>query len=229
MAQPTYRTLGDMRQELRVRLGFAATGSAQGASNDLLNSFLQQAQNSIYWEQDWKFLMTYVDVDLGVNQNQIDYPGAINPQRLVPPVGFKSPVWVKDSSTWIPINEGISADMWDTMDTTSVPSAYERYNQILFYPKNNTLRTVRVWGIVNLGRFTQDADFASINSDLVFLHALAHAKAHYGKSDAAVYLTQFTALMNQLKGKQIGSNGVFSRGQPSDDRYFRPQVIGRDI
>ena len=50
MALPTARNLGSLRQELRDRLGFAAFGSQAGINTALLDSFLRQAQEQLYWE-----------------------------------------------------------------------------------------------------------------------------------------------------------------------------------
>jgi hypothetical protein len=36
------------------------------------------------------------------------------------------------------LDEGISTGMWNTMDTLSYPTRYERYAQLLMYPKADT-------------------------------------------------------------------------------------------
>ncbi len=219
MAAFTYRTLGDLRQELRVRLGFGATGASQGANNDLLNSFLQNAQLEVYWLQDWKKLHTYVDKTVGVGQNLVDYPttaagdsATLDPNRLVPTAGSKSPIWVKDANRWIPLDQGINEDLWDTMDQQDTyPARFELLDQILLWPKSDSLRTLRIWGIKALDRFTQDGDRASVDDSLIFLHALAHGKTHYGRADAPVYMSQWERISGKIKGAQIGSNRVFRR------------------
>ena len=50
MALPTARNLGSLRQELRDRLGFASFGSQAGINTAILDSFLRQAQEQLYWE-----------------------------------------------------------------------------------------------------------------------------------------------------------------------------------
>ncbi len=214
-----YRTLGELRQELRVRLGFGATGTSQGANNDLLNSFLQNAQNEVYWLQDWKKLHTFVDKTVGVGQNQIDYPtiaagdsATLNPDRLVPTGKSPTPLWVLDADRWIPMHQGINEDMWDTMDQQDTyPSRYELLDQILLWPRSDSVRTIRIWGIKALERFTQDGDRATVDDSLIALHALAHGKAHYGRADAPVYMAQWDRLKAKILGAQTGSNRVFRR------------------
>ena len=84
MALPTKRNLGDMRQELRDRLGFAATGRQAGPNTSIMNSFLRNGQVQLYWQFDWP-LLKRVDKTTNTNQGQVlyDLPDDVDPDRLV--------------------------------------------------------------------------------------------------------------------------------------------------
>lgn len=215
-----YRTLGDLRTELLARLGMGGMGASGGANLALVNSFLRNGQAQLYRMQDWKHLIAYEDKVLGVSQNQLDYPvKCTRDQRVLR-------IETQTSGQWRELKEGITTDMWSTMDTQSYPVRYERYAQLLIYPKANQSYTLRIWYVADLGRFTQETDTATLDDEMVFLHALANAKAHYRQPDAATYQGQLNTLLAGLRGQSFGSNGVYRRGEPPVSEP-RPAVVGR--
>jgi hypothetical protein len=224
-----YRTLEELRTELLARLGMAGMGASGGANLALINSFLRNGQAQLYRMQDWKHLIDYEDKTLGTSQNLIDYPAAgvmaggsaARDKRVLR-------IETTYAGEYLELKEGISTDMWSTMETLAPPSRYERYAQILVYPKADQAYTVRVWFVADLGRFTDNGDACTMDDEMVFLHALANAKAHYRQPDAATYQGQLNTLLASLRGQSFGSNGVYRRGDPvGSDR--KPLVVGRDV
>lgn len=224
-----YRTLEALRTELLARLGMGGMGASGGANLTLIDSFLRNGQAQLYRMQDWKFLIDYQDKILGTEQNLLDYPDdgvlagrtAARDKRILR-------VEYEYNGQWLELEEGILTEMWSTMDTLSSPVRYERYAQILMYPKANQPYTVRIWFVGDLGRFTQDNDPATMDDEMVFLHALANAKAHYRQPDAATYQGQLNTMLSSLRGQSFGFNGVYRRdvgGIPER----KPAVVGRDI
>ena len=216
-----YRTLEALRAEILARLGMGGMGPSGGANQALIDSFLRNGQAQLYWLQDWRRLTWFEDKSIGVGQNQIDYPAACGRDQRV--LRIESPV----GGQYAKLCEGITTDMWSTMDTQGSPQCYERFEQILLYPKADQLYTVRVWYVADLGRFTENGDNATLDDEMIFLHALANAKAHYRQPDAATYQGQLNSLLGSLRGQSFGSNGVYRRG---DDAQIerRPAVVGRD-
>lgn len=222
----TYRALGDLRQELRARLGHQASGAASGASNPIVDSFLRTSQEYIYWMSDWKKLTAHSDATIGVAQNLLDYPVDANPERLYTPPGSASPIWVLYSNKWLGLREGISLNHWDSMDDQdSYPTRYERYDQLQFWPKSNAVYTLKIWYIKKLARFTQENDRASVDDNLILTHALAKAKAHYRHPDANLYVSEWAMLEARVKGGSIGQNSVIRRSHTADDPLPKPIVI----
>jgi hypothetical protein len=224
-----YRPLEALRTELLARLGMGAMGASGGANLTLIDSFLRNGQAQLYRMQDWKHLIDYQDKTLGTDQNLLDYPNAgvmsagtaARDKRILR-------VEYEYNGQWLELTEGITTKMWSTMDTLASPVRYERYAQILVYPKADQTYTVRIWFVADLGRFTQDDDEATLDDEMILLHALANAKAHYRQPDAATYQGQLNTLLASLRGQSFGSNSVYRRGDGgAPDR--KPAVVGRDV
>jgi hypothetical protein len=226
-----YRTLEELRADLMARLGMGAMG-ASGASQTLMNSFLRNGQAQLYWAQDWKHLQDYADKPLGVSQNLLDYPTAGTMNASAGCARDKRVLRVETvySSQWRRLVEGIDTEMWNTMDTLAFPVRFERLAQVLIYPKADQIYTVRFWFVHDLGRFTQDADVATLDDEMILLHAVTNAKAHYRHPDASLYQGQLSSLMASLRGQSFGSgrDAVVRRNDraPAEPR---PLVVGRDV
>lgn len=217
-----YRTLGELRAELLARLGMAAMGASGGANGTLIDSFLRNAQAQLYTMTDWRPLIAYNDTTTGVGQNQYDYPNACERDTRV------LKIEVNYSGQWSELKEGITTSMWSTMDTQGPPARYERFAQILIYPKSDTAYTLRVWYVADLGRFTQTNDRATLDDELILLHAVTNAKAHYRQPDAELYKGQLDQQLARLRGRQFSLNGVYRRdGAVEVER--KPAVVGRDV
>lgn len=223
-----YRTLGALRTELLARLGMGAMGASGGANLTLIDSFLRNGQAQLYRMQDWKHLIDYQDKTLGTEQNLLDYPdagamtgrSAQRDQRILR-------VETAYNGQWRVLCEGIRTSDWDTMDTLSYPMRYDRLGQVLIYPKADTTYTVRFWFVGDLDALDDEGDRCTLDDDMVFLHALANAKAHYRQPDAATYQGQLNTLLASLRGQSFGSNGVYRRDErPASEP--RPAVVGRD-
>lgn len=216
------RTLGDLRSVLLSRLGMGGMGASGGANTPLIDSFLFEAQKYLYWMQDWKRLTGYEEISTGIGQNLYDYPeGCVHEQRILR-------VEINYAGQWSKVREGITTEMWSTMDTLSVPARYERYGQLLLYPKSNQAYTLRIWYVCDLGAFAANGDLATIDDSMILLHATATAKAHYRQPDAKLYEGQLEQLLARIRGQSFGSNGVYQRSD-STPIERKPAVVGRDV
>lgn len=226
----TYRTLGALRSVLLARLGMGAMGASGGGNATLIDSFLQEGQRFLYWMQDWKRLTDYKDEPTGVNQNLYDYPSsgtmvtantAARDQRILR-------LEVLYAGQYVEIKEGITTEMWSTMDQKGPPTRYERLAQILVYPKADAAYTLRAWYVADLGAFDAETDAATLDDSMILLHATAHAKAHYRQPDAKLYMDDLQTLYGSIRGQSFGSNRVYRRGpDPASER--KPAVVGRDV
>ena len=224
-----YRTLGELRSELLARLGMGAMGASGGANSALIDSFLRNGQAQLYRLQDWKHLQDWADTTTGIDQNLYDYPTA---GTMDPGIGCardKRILRVETvlSGQFVPVTETITTAMWSTMDQTSNPQRFERLKQILIYPKADAAYQLRFWFVSDLGRFTQTDDVATLDDEMVFLHALANAKSHYRQPDAATYQGQLNELLGSLRGQSFTSGGVVRRHENDAAAMTKPVVVGR--
>lgn len=218
----TYRTLGELRSELQARLGMGAMGAAAGASQTLMDSFLRNGQAQLYWAQDWKHLIEYEDTTLGVDQNLLDYPAACARDRRI------LRLETVYNGQWRRIPEGIATEDWSTMDTASYPIRFDRYAQVQIYPIADQIYTVRFWYVKDLDAFTASSDRASLDDEMILLHAVTNGKAHYRHPDAGLYEGQLATLMSSLRGQSFSLQGVYRR-ELSREPERKPAVVGRDV
>lgn len=225
-----YRTLEELRSELLSRLGMGAMGMSGGANAGLINSFLRNGQAQLYRLQDWKHLQDYKELTTGVGQNLYDYPTA---GTMDTTIGCDRDQRVMRIETiiggqYLCLREGINTEQWTNMETRGSPQRYERLKQILIYPKSEAAYTLRVWFVADLDRFTQDGDRATLDDEMILLHALANAKAHYRQPDAKMYEGQLNTLLASLRSQSFSSDGVYRR-EPQTEVERRPLLVGRDI
>jgi hypothetical protein len=209
-----FETLGNLRADLSRRLGFGAQGSS-GINSGILDSFLQGAQSQLWEQFEWRNLITYDEKTTGIGQTLYDWAADCDPNRPLREIA------VNDGTRWVPMCEGIDwAHRSD--DVQSQPARYERYGQMEIWPAPDTAYVIRRYYVATCGRFTQDGDRASIDDKIVFLHALASAKAHYKQADAQIYSQQLGVMLDKLKAHSRGQ-AVHRRNDPDDVYLARPR------
>lgn len=212
-----YRTLADLRSELRARLGYAAAGAAAGVNQTILNSLLREAQNDLYWTHDWARLRRYTEPTIGANAHLIDYPATANPERI-------KAISISLNGCWTPaLKRGIPPTLYTTQLNYAPPARWEPYEQIELWPATDKAYAARIFFIMALGSFSDDTDRATIDDDLIFKLALARGKGHYRQPDAATYEKDAAALLVKLKAKSWGQD-VFSASD-----YIEAPVIAKPV
>jgi hypothetical protein len=129
---------------------------------------------------------------------------------------------------WRRVPEGIRTEDWSTMSTRAYPVRCERFAQLLIYPEADQIYTVRFWFVADLAPFTEAGDRASLDDEMILLHAVTNAKAHYRHPDASLYQGQLATLMSSLRGQSFSSDGVYRR-DTSGLVERKPAVVGRDV
>lgn len=130
--------------------------------------------------------------------NYVDTGGAI--QDVNPPVINTTYECLKRIDPrmieWVGISD--SGEWWQPI-ACGIPPEFYSWNQVQGWPQRYEIRQcielwpapdvgpwkLRIKGDFGLEAFSDDADKATIDSEAVFLHALARAKAHYQQPDAS--------------------------------------------
>lgn len=185
MANPAkYQTLSELTDRILVRIGFVS----QDASNQhkLIHDFLRSAQEGLILEHEDMLLKDYVFDDVFVpGESLYDLVPECDPEQVIT-VGYRD----GPNQTWCELKRGIPLQIRD--DERRDPYRYEiRYGttntaQIEFYPTPAFAKPFGYYYKRNATRFTQNNDRTTIDSELVFLTALAKAERHFGYADSAL-------------------------------------------
>lgn len=214
MSLPLKRTLGEIRADIQTRLGFGMAGQAGIVNSGLIDSMIQSAQRQLYEQFDWLHLRGVEERSTGASQQFYDYPLDCNVERIQ----SITAIW---SGNHIPLKEGIDhADR--TWNPGGAPQKYERREQLELWPiPATTDYTLRIEYIKTLSRFTESSDRASLPDEIVFLHALSNAKAHYRQPDAQTYASQLDALLVKVKQRHRART-VYGKRTIADPYSYPP-------
>lgn len=226
-------TLQNLRQLLMIRLGFAAQLSAPPPGMpELLTSFLQEAQTLIYTRYPSVRTERMFTWPLVAGERFYDLPENEERQGIVPECNKRlNPdriTWagVERDGRWYSLQYGINPALY-TNDRRGWPERYEVRQCIEVWPvpDDNTMK-LRIKGHFGLQPFTADTDKTTVDGTLVFLLALANAKAHYGQPDAGNYIGQFERyLADIVAGSHRTSRYI--PGEPPRHAAVEPVLVGR--
>lgn len=146
------------------------------------------------------------------------WPSAVGQTVTNGPVTFVAADFPQ--AQWYPLVQGIDPTEYTILPTSQRPQKFELREYLEIFPAPDTYYTIWIRGHMGLTRFTQDADKATIDSDLLFLLALANAKAHYSQPDARAIGQQCELMLRKLNA---GTFGV-KKYVPGDKR---PAVVPR--
>jgi hypothetical protein len=136
-----YRTLGELRTEMRAMIGSGASGTAAGVNATLIDTHLRNAQRLLYEVHDWAHLRRYETKALGASQTLIDYPTAANPDRIRYISALRGTVWSS------PLKRGITPEMYTYQANPSWPQRWEPYEQIEIWPMSDQAYSLRIFYI----------------------------------------------------------------------------------
>lgn len=227
-------TLAELRTALLVRLGYAAqAASPPPGMAPLLTNFLQRSQAYLY--RRYKALKTerYFEWDMVVGErfytvledSAVDSPGVVNPRLSASRITWAG---VEDlNGTWYDLLYGIPAGFYTTVTQNGMPSRYEVRQGIEVFPAPDSAYKLRIKGHFGLLPFGADTDVATINSELLFLWALANAKNHYGQPDAADIATQAQTMLRDLISESHGTRR-YVPGTSSPAPLAKPLFVDLD-
>ena len=224
-------TRGELRARLMSLLGYGAqAASPPPGMAELLNNFLDQAQRLLYrrltqfgWIRfyRWPLVGGVYLYDLPDNVDACD--------RKLDPRKMKW-VGIHKDGIWRELVQGIDPSLYSHDVTAQWPTRYEVRQCIEVWPKpQDDGGYLVIKGAFGLQRFTEDTDKTTVNSDLVFLQALANAKAHYRKPDARLIQDQAEVMLRGIvAGEHMTARYIPGRGRRTADPAFVydwPQAI----
>lgn len=220
-----YRTMGQLRADLMSRLGYGAqAANPPPGMAALLNSFLQDAQRQLYRRYDVLRTERFFSWPLTEGVRMYDIPD--NQESCDKKLDSRKVNWVgvEKDGIWYPLLCGIPPELY-SHDLSGRPERYEIRQCIEVWPlPDETRGRLIIKGRFGLEPFTEDEHHTTIDDQLVFLLALANAKAHYRQPDANNYVAQLETMMVDLVA---GSHHTrrYVPGKPSrwDGVYVQPR------
>lgn len=195
-----YSTLATLRVRLLRRLGFSAqAANPPPGMAELLNDFLQSAQTFLYrrykalqTERFFEWMMVPGERFYGVRANDDACSKKLDSYKI-------TGAWVEDlNGAWLPLTRGIDPIFYTGAEFEGFPARYEIRQYLEVFPAPSAAFTLRVRGHFGLQAFSADTDRTTLDSELVFLWALANAKNHYGAADARDVASQATTYLKDL-------------------------------
>lgn len=207
------RTLGDLMTELRVRLGFVSQGSASKNNDLVIKSFLQESHEYVFSELQPPAQRKKTIIRLEGGSYLYDWHNDqddedINPGRVIS-------VWLKESETIrTPMRQGITEHDRSLDEIRQQPEKYDTLDgQIEVWPIPDQGYDMIVEYLADKNRFDRASDRPSVPDRLVFLYALATAKAHYRHPDAQASATAFQTMLTKEKMNQRENRRYFMQGE----------------
>jgi len=217
------KTLGEMLTELRVRLGFVAQGSAAKNNEATLKSYLQEAHDFVFGELDPPAMRKKSIITTQADSYLYDWHDDAADEDIDP--GSVISVWVKVSGTIRePLTYGITETDRSFETLRQKPEKYGTLNgQLEIWPAPERAYDLIVEHTATKSRFTQSGDRPSVPDRLVFLYALANAKAHYRHPDAQAPAQTFQNMLNKEKTRQKEGRRYFASpgGQANQAQVVR--------
>ena len=207
-----YRTLGELMTELRTRLGFVTQGSAAKSNDAVIKSFLQEAHEYVFGELEPPSMRKKTIVKLRAGSILYDWHNDQEDEQIDP--GRVLSVWLVESTTIrTPMTQGITEFDRSFDSLREQPQKYDNLNgQIEVWPTPEQEYDMLIEYTADRNRFDRASDRPSAPDRLVFLYALATAKAHYRHSDAQAAAQTFQNMLNKEKSRQKENKRFFFEG-----------------
>lgn len=208
-----YRTLGDLMTELRARLGFVTQGSASKNNDTVIKSFLQEAHEYVFSELEPPSMRKKATISLAAGSYLYDWHNDAEDETIDP--GRVLSVWVMaGEQVREPLTQGITEFDRSFSSLTGQPTKYDHLDgQIELYPIPDAAYDLIMEYTADRARFDRASDRPSVPDRLVFLYALANAKAHYRHPDAQASATSFQNMMAREKSRQKENKRYFMQGE----------------
>jgi len=211
MPLPLQKTLSEARSKVLKRLGMGAQGSQTRPSHPLIDEFINQAQQDLYYEADWVDLRKFTEVPLVALQGEYDWPDDALPGQIM-----RLTVLNEDGR-----EEQLTGDIRPVdrsrnrnLTTGSQPLLYDYHDGILeVLPVPNTdWVTLNVEYIATAPELVEDEDRLAFDSEAIIRMAVVFAKDHYGfdntKDEARLlnYIRRIVSQQSTGEGFQLGGS-----------------------
>lgn len=212
------RTLGELMTELRARLSFATQGSASKNNDTVIKSFLQESHEYVFGELEPPAQRKKAVIAAQAGSFLYDWHNDTDDEDIQP--GRVLSVHVQSGATQVePLVQGITARNRADAEQRTQPCRYDTLDgQMEVWPVPDRSYDLIVEYTAERSRFDRASDRPSVPDRLVFLYALATAKAHYRHPDAQAAATAFQNMLTKEKTRQRENRRYFVGAAAAGDR-----------
>ena len=203
------RTMGALMTELRARLGFVAQGTASKANDLKIKSFLQESHEYVYAQLEPPAQRKITTIDLKRASFLYDWHNDLEDEDITPGRVISMCINTLQGQR-SQLLQGIGQAQRSGDTSYSEPTRYDTLNgQLEVWPTPDGDYPLSVEYIAERARFEQPNDRPSVPDRLVFLYALATAKADYRHPDAQAAATAFQVMLDKEKMRQRENRRYF--------------------
>lgn len=216
------RTMGELMTELRARLGFVSAGPAAKNNEVVIKSFLQEAHEYVYGELEPASSTKRAVIRVTRGSRLYDWNNDDEDEPIDP--GMVKAVYIRRGELLSdPLPQGITEAHRELAENWSEPTRYDTTNgQIELAPTPDQSYDLVVEYTPVMGRFDRQSDRPSVPHRLVFLYALANAKAHYRHPDAQASATTFQNMLTKAKVRNKENRRYFAGSrEPHESHVVR--------
>ena len=209
-----YRTFGELRAELKARLGFVAQGPSSNNNNAQTDSFLQEAHDYVYDKLEPAPMRKKTVITLERGSYLYDWHNDSEDEDIDP--GRVISVWLVDGENRYCLVQGITEHHRED-DSRSQPVRYDTLNgQIELWPvPDRSGYGLLIEYIAGKPRFARDEDRPGVNDRLVLLYAIYMGQVHYRQPSYQATSASFNALLSKEKAKQHENRRYFIKPTPA--------------
>lgn len=197
------KNLGALMTELRARLGYITSGGAASNNDQIIRSFLQEANDYCYEALEQPHYKRVAKIKMVKGERLYDYHNDDIDEEIDP--GNIQRVWLGDGENRYALTHGIDEAIRTFHTDLGMPERWDSYDgQLEVWPpadSNDYTLVIEYEG--GKRRFEQAADLPSAPPRLVFLYALAQAKAHYRQPDYQMAAAAFDRALKEERGNRI--------------------------
>lgn len=219
--------LGQLITDVRAECGYSVDTETMVNSRSQMRHLINRIESTLYDDFAWPFAVTTVDETLFQGQRYYSFDATLDFERV-------EKVWWRDGGDWIPVEYGITPDLYNIHDSDVAEEAspvrrWQHYDtdqyEVWPIPDSNTA-ALKMRGRRKLVPMVDDADTSTLDGNLLVLFAAAHQLAADKREDAQVKMAEARQLYNRLRA-QAGSSKrrPFILGGGADKApIFRPGI-----
>lgn len=190
------KTLDQLRGDLRARMGFMTQGAAAGRNEPILNSFLHTAYHAVWHALEAGDLRWESAIVLQPGQRLYDWrDGALD--REIDP-GMVRSIHLQDGTISWQLHRGITSAMRANADVGD-PTCFDHLNgQLEVWPTPDAAGPVlKIYHQLGFMPLVNPTDRPVVDDELILLHALFNAKAHYRHADSTAVAELYKLALRQ--------------------------------